>query len=123
MQEPNLMMDSSTVERFPSFSLFRLFALSLILVTTIFVRQDIFGAEVVSKIYLVICVSFFISVVTTVFWEEVKKVRHFILYQMSYDVLLTSYLIFQTGINESIFLFLCSFDFYSGTQIAIFVFR
>jgi two-component system sensor histidine kinase PilS (NtrC family) len=99
-------MNSMTAERFPSFSLFRLLALSLILITTIFIRQDIFGNEVVSQIYFILTISFFISVVTAVFFEEVKKVKYFVLYQISYDVLLSSYLIFQTGINESIFLFL-----------------
>jgi two-component system sensor histidine kinase PilS (NtrC family) len=99
-------MNSMTAERFPSFSLFRLLALSLILITTIFIRQDIFGNEVVSQIYFILTISFFISVVTAVFFEEVKKVKYFVLYQILYDVLLSSYLIFQTGINESIFLFL-----------------
>lgn len=93
-------------QNFPSFSLFRLLALWLILATTIFLRQEVLGADVVQKIYLVSCISFFLSAVSIIFWREVAKIRLFVPYQMTYDLLLTSYLIFHTGINESVFLFL-----------------
>src|SRR3989338_498439 len=91
---------------FPSFALFRLLALWLILATTIFIRQEILGFDVVIKIYAVSCISFFLSSISILFWKEVEKIRLFVPYQMTYDLLLTSYLIFNTGINESVFLFL-----------------
>ncbi len=91
---------------FPSFSIVRLLVLSLILSTTIFLRQEVLGVETVVSIYTVLALSFFISSVTVIYWKDAKRIRFFVPYQMLYDILLTSYLIFLTGINESVFLFL-----------------
>ncbi len=91
---------------FPFFSIVRLLVLSLILCTTIFLRQEVLGSETAVKIYALLALSFFISLVTVVHWQDVQRVKFFVPCQILYDILLTSYLIFLTGIDESIFLFL-----------------
>lgn len=93
-------------KNFPSFSMIRLLILSLILCTTIFLRQEVLGFDAVIKIYAVLAISFFVSTMSIVYWKDVRRIRFFVPYQMLYDILLTSYLIFLTGINESVFLFL-----------------
>lgn len=104
-------------EGFPSFSLFRLVALCLVLATTIFLRQEVLGFEAVVKVYVVCTLSFLISSITVIFWQEVQKIRFFFLYQIFYDILFTSYLIYNTGINESVFLFLYILNIIHGAII------
>ena len=110
VQEPSRIIKSLGMEEwssnFPSFAFFRLFALCLILVTTIFLRQETLGFETVFDIYLVICLSFLISFAIILKWEDSIKIKLFVPCQMTYDILLTSYLIYLTGINESVFLFM-----------------
>ena len=89
-----------------AFTMARMFLLGLILLSTIFLRQEVLGAAVVVQIYAALGVSFFISFIHTTFWDQTLRARFFVPSQLVYDLLLTSYLVYLTGVNDSIFLFL-----------------
>lgn len=101
-----LRLDLNTQKRIEVFSFARLVLMSMVLLTTIFLRQEVLGDDAIAQIYGVLGVSFTISLLTIAFWDQTLRVRWFIASQLLYDLLLTSYLVFLTGINDSIFLFL-----------------
>ena len=101
-----LMFDSNTQGKLETFSLARLGLMSAVLLTTIFLRQEVLGESVVLRIYTALAASFALSLVNVTFWDQTLRVRHYIPSQLLYDLLLTSYLVYLTGINDSIFLFL-----------------
>lgn len=105
-----LSFDPEMMRKLEVFSLARLLLLGAILMTTIFLRQEVLGANTIIQIYATLLVSFFITFINVSFWEETAKVRYFIPSQLLFDVLLTSYLVYLTGINDSIFLFLYLFN-------------
>lgn len=98
--------DANTQGKLTAFSFARLCLLSVLLFTTIFLRQEVLGEEAIAQIYLVLGVSFLLSLVTVALWDQTLKIRWFIPSQLLYDLLLTSYLVYLTGIDDSIFLFL-----------------
>jgi two-component system sensor histidine kinase PilS (NtrC family) len=98
--------DKNTVRKIENFSFLRLCLLGCVVVTTIFLKQDVLGLDAMTQIYLALGITFLISLLHAAFWEETLKVSYFITSQLIYDLLLISYLIYLTGINESIFLFL-----------------
>lgn len=103
---PALTFDLNTQSKLATFSFARLCLMSLVLLTTIFLKQEVLGEIVVLKIYLVLAASFTFSLVNVSFWEDTLRIRFYIPSQLLYDLLLTSYLVYLTGVNDSIFLFL-----------------
>ncbi|MGZ6484728.1 MAG: hypothetical protein ACXWRT_20825, partial [Bdellovibrionota bacterium] len=99
-------LDLNTQSKLATFSLARLGLMTVVLLTTIFLRQEVLGDSAVQKIYAVLCVSFAFSLVNVSFWDQTLRVRLYIPSQLLYDLLLTSYLVYLTGVNDSIFLFL-----------------
>lgn len=99
-------LDSNTQKKLGAFNLARLLLMSAVLITTIFLRQEVLGEWTIAQIYIVLAVSFFISLINISFWEETLRISYFMPSQLLYDILLTSYLVYLTGINDSIFLFL-----------------
>jgi two-component system sensor histidine kinase PilS (NtrC family) len=102
----SIRFDLNTQNKLGFFSLARLVLMSLVLITTIFLRQEVLGETVILQIYATLALSFLLSFVTIVYWEETLKIRYFMASQLLYDLLLTSYLVYLTGVNDSIFLFL-----------------
>lgn len=102
----NRLYDPHTVRKIESFSFLRLCLLGCVVVTSIFLKQDVLGMDAMVQIYLALGITFLLSLLHAAFWEETLKISYFIASQLLYDLLLISYLIFLTGINESIFLFL-----------------
>lgn len=102
----NLLFDSTTQSKISVFYLARLVLMAMILISTTFLKREVLGVTALSQIYAVLSASFFISLVNVSFWEQTLKVRYFMPSQLLYDLLLTSYLVYLTGINDSIFLFL-----------------
>lgn len=98
--------DVGILRKIETFSLARLILLTAVLLTTIFLRQEVLGYNTIIQLYSVLAVSFFLTLMHVSFWEDTLKVRYFIPSQLLYDLLLTSYLVYLTGINDSIFLFL-----------------
>ena len=98
--------DVSVLKKLENFSLARLILLTAVLFTTIFLRQEVLGRDTIVQLYSVLAVSFFLTLMHVTFWEDTLKVRYFIPSQLLYDLLLTSYFVYLTGINDSIFLFL-----------------
>lgn len=98
--------DINIQNKLAAFTLARLCLMTVVLFTTIFLRQEVLGGQVIRQIYAVLCASYFISLVNVSLWEQTLRVRFFIPSQLLYDLLLTSYLVYLTGIDESIFLFL-----------------
>lgn len=80
--------------------------MTMVLLTTIFLRQEVLGDSVVLRIYAVLCASYALSLVNISLWDQTLRVRMYIPSQLLYDLLLTSYLVYLTGVNDSIFLFL-----------------
>ncbi len=99
-------LDFDILKKIEAFSLARVLLLTAVLLTTVFLRQDVLGATAIVQIYTALAVSFLLSLVQISFWTDTLKVRFFIPSQLLYDLLLTSYLVFLTGVNDSIFLFL-----------------
>ncbi len=98
--------DLNIQSKLSAFTLARLCLMTVVLFTTIFLRQEVLGGDVILQIYGVLCASFSISLINVSLWDQTLRVRFFIPSQLLYDLLLTSYLVYLTGINESIFLFL-----------------
>jgi two-component system sensor histidine kinase PilS (NtrC family) len=105
-KEPRVAFDLNIQGKLSTFSLARLALMSVVLFTTIFLRQDVLGEAAIVQIYTTLAFSFLFSFVTVLYWEETLKIRYFMASQLLYDLLLTSYLVYLTGVNESIFLFL-----------------
>lgn len=100
------LFDINTQHKLSTFSLARLILMSVVLLTTIFLRQEVLGETAIVQIYSTLALSFLLSFVTIVYWDETLKIRYFMASQLLYDLLLTSYLVYLTGVNDSIFLFL-----------------
>ncbi|MGE3263542.1 MAG: PAS domain-containing sensor histidine kinase [Bacteriovoracia bacterium] len=98
--------DLNTQNKLSIFSFARLVLMSIVLFTTIFLRQEVLGEAAIVQIYATLALSFLLSFVTILYWEETLKIRYFMASQLLYDLLLTSYLVYLTGVNDSIFLFL-----------------
>ena len=101
-----VIFDLATHKKIANFSVARLLMMLAILLTTIFIRQEVLGSTTIATIYAVLGVSFLFALINATFWQATLKVKYFIPSQLLYDLLLTSYLVFLTGINDSIFLFL-----------------
>lgn len=101
-----LRFDLNTQKHIATFSLARLILMSTVLLTTIFLRQEVLGGDAIAQIYGVLGLSFLFSLLTIAFWDQTLRISYFIASQLFYDLLLTSYLVYLTGINDSIFLFL-----------------
>jgi two-component system, NtrC family, sensor histidine kinase PilS len=101
-----LSLDSNIHGKISVFYLTRLLLISLVLLSTIFLKRDVLGSAAIAQMYAVLTASFFLSVINVSFWEETLKVRYFMPSQLLYDLLLTSYLVYLTGVTDSIFLFL-----------------
>lgn len=101
-----LAMDSNTKEKVSIFYMARLLLISLVLLSTIFLKQEVLGKDAIAQIFLALSGSFLISLINVSFWDQALKVRYFVPSQLLYDLLLTSYLVYLTGVNDSIFLFL-----------------
>lgn len=99
-------LDLNTQSKLVQFSLARLGLMTLVLFTTIFLRQEVLGAQVILQIYAVLCSSLLLSLVSVSLWEQTLRVRFYVPSQLLYDLLLTSYLVYLTGVNDSIFLVL-----------------
>lgn len=99
-------LDFGTQKKLATFTLARLCLMSVVLLSTIFLRQEVLGDSVVQWIYAVLSASFAISLIHVSFWDQTMRVRLYIPSQLLYDLLLTSYLVYLTGVNDSIFLFL-----------------
>jgi two-component system sensor histidine kinase PilS (NtrC family) len=99
-------LDLNTQSKLATFSLARLCLMTAVLATTIFLRQEVLGETAVLQIYAALAASFLFSLVNVSFWDETLRVRLYIPSQLLYDLLLTSFLVYLTGVNDSIFLFL-----------------
>ncbi len=98
--------DVGILSKIETFSFARLILLTLVLLTTIFLRQEVLGHATIVQLYTVLAMSFFLTLMHVTLWEDTLKIKYFIPSQLLYDILLTSYLVYLTGINDSIFLFL-----------------
>jgi len=98
--------DPSTLRRIDTFSLLRLLLLLCVLLTTVFLRQEVLGTAVILRLYGALTVTFLISLINVSYWQDTLRVRYFVQSQLLYDLLLVSYFVYLTGIDESIFLFL-----------------
>jgi two-component system sensor histidine kinase PilS (NtrC family) len=101
-----LSLDSNIHGKISVFYLTRMLLIKLVLLSTIFLKQDVLGSAAIAQMYAVLTASFFLSVINVSFWKETLKVRYFLPSQLLYDLLLTSYLVYLTGVTDSIFLFL-----------------
>ena len=99
-------LDLNTQSKLAQFNLARLGLMTLVLFTTIFLRQEVLGAEAVLQIYGALSASFLFSLLNVSLWEQTIRVRLYFPSQLLYDLLLTSYLVYLTGVNDSIFLVL-----------------
>ncbi len=99
-------LDLHTQSKLVQFNLARLALMTLVLFTTIFLRQEVLGEAAILQIYGALCASFLISLINVSLWDQTLRVRLYIPSQLLYDLLLTSYLVYLTGVNDSIFLVL-----------------
>ncbi len=99
-------LDLNIQNKLAQFNLARLGLMTVVLFTTIFLRQEVLGVSAVFQIYSALCASFLFSVLNVALWEQTVKVRLYFPSQLLYDLLLTSYLVYLTGVNDSIFLVL-----------------
>jgi two-component system, NtrC family, sensor histidine kinase PilS len=99
-------LDNNTQNKIAQFNFARLALMTLVLFTTIFLRQEVLGVGAILQIYAVLGASFLFSLVSVSFWEQTLRVRLYIPSQLLYDLLLTSFLVNLTGVNDSIFLVL-----------------
>ena len=98
--------DQNTQQKLVQFNLARLGLMTLVLFTTIFLRQEVLGEGAVLKIYGMLAISFAFSLLNVSFWDQTLRVRLYMPSQLLYDILLTSYLVGLTGVTDSIFLVL-----------------
>ncbi len=98
--------DLNTQNKLVQFNLARLALMTVVLFTTIFLRQEVLGEAAILQIYGALSASFLFSLINVSLWEQTLKVRLYIPSQLLYDLLLTSYLVYLTGVNDSIFLVL-----------------
>jgi len=110
-------LDSRTRERISIFFLARLILMVAVLLSTIFLKQEVLGEENIKALYITLSVSFFLSTINSIYWEETLKIRNFVASQLLYDLLLTSYLVYLTGVNDSIFLFLYLLNIVSASVV------
>lgn len=101
-----LAYDQNTQQKLVQFNLARLGLMTVVLFTTIFLRQEVLGLAAVLQIYGVLCASFLLALLNVSFWEQTLRVRLYVPSQLLYDLLLSSYLVYLTGVNDSIFLVL-----------------
>jgi len=106
MISPSPAFDLNTQNKLVQFNLARLGLITLVLFTTIFLRQEVLGETAILQIYGALCASFLLSLVNVSLWEQTLRVRLYVPSQLLYDLLLTSYLVYLTGVNDSIFLVL-----------------
>ena len=98
--------DLNTQAKLAAFSFARLSLMTVVLMTMIFLRQEVLGESAVQRIYFVLFISFAFSLINVSLWDQTLRVNLYIPSQLLYDLLLTSYLVYLTGVNDSIFLFL-----------------
>ncbi len=98
--------DPSFLKKIDTFSMFRSMALFCVLLTTVFLRQEVLGTSVILQLYAALTLTFLISLVSISNWQDTLRVRYYIQSQLFYDLLLVSYFVYLTGIDESIYLFL-----------------
>jgi two-component system, NtrC family, sensor histidine kinase PilS len=101
----SFLYDVGTISKIENFSFFRLATLGIILLVTIFLKEDVLGTMTIIQIYGAIGLTFGFAAIFNIYWDKTIQIEYFIPSQLLYDLLLASYLIFVTGINESIFLF------------------
>lgn len=99
-------LDLNTQNKLVQFTLARLGLMSIVLFSTIFLRQEVLGVHVIQQIYAALCASLLLSLLSASLWEQTLQVRFYVPSQLLYDLLLTSYLVYLTGVNDSIFLVL-----------------
>lgn len=99
-------IDQADIGKLTTFNITRLGIFIVILISTIFLRQEVLGVGTISQVYGILFLSFLISLLNVVFWKETRKSKNLMIYQLLYDLLFTSYLVSLTGVNDSIFLFL-----------------
>lgn len=101
-----LALDTNIHGKISVFYLARMLLMSLVLLSTIFLKREVMGSTAIAQMYAALGASFFLSVINVSFWEQTLKVRYFMPSQLLYDLLLSSYLVYLTGVTDSIFLFL-----------------
>lgn len=101
-----LQLDLNTQNKLLTFNMARLGLMCAILLTTIFMRQEVLGDVTIAQIYGTLGLSFLFAFFITIFWDQTLRVRYFMPSQLLYDLLLTSYLVFLTGVNDSVFIVL-----------------
>ncbi|RYZ98372.1 MAG: hypothetical protein EOP11_20780, partial [Proteobacteria bacterium] len=99
-------LDQGTQGKVLVFTMARMSLMMVVLLTTIFLRQEVLGPNTIMQMYGAIGASFVFSLITVAFWGQTLRVRYFLPSQLLYDLLLTSYLVYLTGVSDSIFLFL-----------------
>jgi two-component system sensor histidine kinase PilS (NtrC family) len=102
----SIFLDQATQGKVLVFTMARMGLMMVVLLTTIFLRQEVLGPETILQMYAAIGASFLSSLITVSFWGQTMRVRYFLPSQLFYDLLLTSYLVYLTGVSDSIFLFL-----------------
>lgn len=105
-----LLFDGKFQGRITAFYAARLAMIILILLTAIFLRQEVLGDTAVVQIYATLTATFLISLAQSAFWEVSVKSRFFMPSLLLYDLLLTSYLVYLTGVDSSVFLFVYLFN-------------
>jgi two-component system sensor histidine kinase PilS (NtrC family) len=101
-----LSLDSNIHGKISVFYLVRMLLMMLVLLSTIFLKREVMGVTAITQMYAALSASFLLSVINVSFWQETLKVRYFMPSQLLYDLLLSSYLVYLTGVTDSIFLFL-----------------
>ncbi len=101
-----LSLDSNIHGKISVFYLVRMLLMMLVLLSTIFLKREVMGAAAIAQMYAALSASFLLSVINVSFWQDTLKVRYFMPSQLLYDLLLSSYLVYLTGVTDSIFLFL-----------------
>lgn len=102
--------DGNFQGRITAFYASRLAMIFFILLTTIFLRQEVLGVTAIVQIYATLTATFLISLAQSAFWEISVKSRLFMPSLLLYDLLLTSYLVYLTGVDSSVFLFVYLFN-------------
>lgn len=106
MSSANLSIDPDFLKKVGTFSFMRSLLLMSILLSTVFLRREVLGTTVILQLYAALTLTFLLTLIITSYWQEALKIRYFIQSQLLFDLLLVSYFVFLTGINESIYLFL-----------------
>lgn len=105
-----LAFDGRFQGRITAFYAARLGMIFLILLTAIFLKQEVLGETAIVQIYATLTATFLISLAQSAFWEQSVKSRYFMPSLLLYDLLLTSYLVYLTGVDSSVFLFVYLFN-------------